>query len=383
MKNKLHRVYICWLLAVLIGSCVEPYTPAAVSEAESLLVVEGFINSSAGPTTFSLSRTRKQENVKNFIPESSAQVGIQSEAGDNYALTEQGAGVYTSNLPDLNPDTRYRIYIKTSNHREYASNFVHLKQTPPIDTLTWTVEEDGVQIYVSAHDPGNNTRYYRWNAEESWEYVSAFYSNHLYKDKQMLTRYGDDLIFTCWRSDRTREIYLGSSAKLAADVIYRQPITFIPVGTGKLMEKYSILVSQYALSQQGFEYWQILEKNTESTGSIFDAQPSQLPGNIYCLTNPQEPVIGFVEASSVQQKRIFIVGRSLPFRTPNIGYETCELDTVPNSPSHLEEKFADGYFVPVNPIASTSGIVAYTYSFKQCVDCREKGGTTLKPDFWQ
>jgi hypothetical protein len=283
---------------------------------------------------------------------------------------------------NLNPAIRYRIYIQTSNNKEYASDYVNLKTTPSIDSVTWTVENDGIQIYVTTHDPENNTRYYRWNAEETWQYVSAFYSSYMYKNKQMLGRYGDDLIFTCWQSDQTKEIYLGSSARLTNDVIYRQPITFTPVGSGKLMEKYSILVKQYALSQQGYEYWQILEKNTESTGSIFDAQPSELQGNIRCLTNPQEPVIGFVDASSVQQKRIFIVGRFLPFRTPNIGYEFCQLDTVPNTPTDLEITFASNFFLPINPIGS-AGIVAYTYSFKHCVDCREKGGTNIKPDFWQ
>jgi len=382
MKNK-YALCIFFLVLLLCGSCVERYTPPAIIAAESYLVVEGFINSGSEPTTFTLSRARTQANPNNFIPEENAQVAIEGENGERYSLAEQNAGSYTSTPLNLNPATRYRIHIRTTHDKEYASDYVNVKITPPIDSITYSVEQDGVQLYVTTHDPENTTRYYRWDAEETWEYVSAFFSNSMYKDKQMFYRYDDDLIFTCWRSDRTKELYLGSSARLTDDVIYRQPITFTPAISGKLIEKYSILVKQYALSQQGFEYWQILEKNTETTGSIFDAQPSQLQGNIRCLTNPQEPVIGFVDASSVQQKRIFIDGGFLPFRTPNIGYESCELDTVPNSPQFLEEKFADGYFIPVFPIASTSGIVAYTYSFKQCVDCREKGGTTIKPDFWQ
>ncbi|MDO1449314.1 DUF4249 domain-containing protein [Rhodocytophaga aerolata] len=382
MKQYRNAIYIGCLLAMLTGSCVDPYNPPAIAAAESYLVVEGFINSGSDPSVFTLSRTRKQANAGNFIPEVDAQVSIEGENGERYTLAEQTEGTYASSSLTLNPTTRYRIHILTQR-KEYASDYVPVKSTPPIDSVTWTLAQDGIQLFVTTHDPENNTRYYRWDAEETWEYVSAFFSNYQYKDKQMFVRYDDDLIFTCWRSDQTKQIYLGSSARLTDDVIYKQPIMFTPVATGKLMEKYSILVKQYALSQQGFEYWQILEKNTESTGSIFDAQPSQLQGNIHCLTNPQEPVIGFVDASSIQQKRIFIVGRSLPFRTINIGYETCDLDTVPNTPQHLEDKFGDGYFVPVNPIGSSSGIIAYTYSINQCVDCREKGGTTSKPDFWQ
>ncbi len=144
-----------------------------------------------------------------------------------------------------------------------------------------------------------------------------------------------------------------------------------------------MLVKQYALSREAFEYWQILKKNTESTGTIFDPQPSQLQGNIRCLSNPQEPVIGFVIASTVEQKRTFIAGRDLSYRFINPGYEYCELDTIPNSPNLIIEKFQDGTFVPVLSLGGPLGITDYTYSYKNCVDCREKGGINIRPDFWQ
>jgi hypothetical protein len=383
MTSKLYFISICLLLSLVTGSCVEPYTPPAITGAESYLVVEGFINSGSSPTTFILSRTRNQENANNFIPEVNARMAIESETGDRYILNEQTPGMYTGSPLNLNNALKYRIHIQTYNDKEYASEYVEIKRTPLIDTLTWSIETDGVQIYVDTHDAENNTRYYRWEAQETWEYVSAFFSNYVYKNNQMVLRSDQDQIYTCWDTDNSKEIFLGSSARLKNDVIYRQPITFAPVASGKLLRKYSILVSQYALSRQGFEYWQILKKNTESTGSIFDAQPSQLQGNIRCINNPQEPVIGFVDASTVSQKRIFIDRKVLPFRMSNVGYELCDIDTVANLPKTLDERFADGNFLAENPLADFSGIIAYTYSDKRCVDCREKGGTTTKPDFWE
>ena len=49
-----------------------------------------------------------------------------------------------------------------------------------------------------------------------------------------------------------------------------------------------------------------MKKNTEQTGSLFDPQPSQLSGNIHCLTDPNELVIGYVEITQEQTQRIFI-----------------------------------------------------------------------------
>ena len=47
-------------------------------------------------------------------------------------------------------------------------------------------------------------------------------------------------------------------------------------------------------------------KTTETTGGLFDAQPSQVTGNIKCTTNPQELVFGFFNAGVPQEKRVFL-----------------------------------------------------------------------------
>src|SRR6202035_1342987 len=103
------------------------------------------------------------------------------------------------------------------------------------------------------------------------------------------------------------------------------PVEFIEAGSEKLSVEYSILVDQYALTQGAYQFLQEMKMNAEETGSIFDPQPSELNGNIHCLTNPAEEVIGYLSISSVQSSRIFISNSDLPswdYRSP------CTLDTV-------------------------------------------------------
>jgi hypothetical protein len=95
-----------------------------------------------------------------------------------------------------------------------------------------------------------------------------------------------------------------TSVGLSQDLIFEQPLVFIPVGGQKGGVKYSILVQQFGITQDAYNYWENLKKNTELRGSIFDAQPSQLVGNIHCLQDPTEPVLGYVSLRQCSNKNI-------------------------------------------------------------------------------
>jgi hypothetical protein len=121
---------------------------------------------------------------------------------------------------------------------------------------------------------------------------------------------------------------IASSAKLSSDVIFQAPVTTILSTNEKISVRYSILLRQYALTKEAYEFWENIRKNTEQLGSIFDAQPSQLQGNIHCISNPTEPVIGFVTITNIQRKRIFIDNSQLPLEWyPTYPYY-CEADTA-------------------------------------------------------
>jgi hypothetical protein len=142
----------------------------------SFLVVNGFINGN-GTTNIQLLRT---QNLKEEGPppvETNATLRIESENGESYSLSENGYGHYSSEHLNLNPAFKYRLFIRTRGGIEYLSDYVELKVTPAIDAVTWTAKDNEVQYYVSTHDANNNTRYYRWEYEHTWHYVSALYDH--------------------------------------------------------------------------------------------------------------------------------------------------------------------------------------------------------------
>jgi len=205
---------------------------------------------------------------------------------------------------------------------------------------------------------------------------------YLKDSNEVVYRPYSEQIYFCWKNAASTRLILGNTTKLTQDVVYLQQLDQIPANTQPLGILFSIMVNQYALTEEGYNFLTLMQKNTETLGSIFDAQPSALRGNIHCLSNPNEQVIGYVSAGTLEQKRIFIYRTQVPgWRY----YESCSLpDTIVGTdPASLKQFFADQSYIPIEAHYPLRGPQdGWTSNLIGCVDCRQQGGTTTKPDFW-
>ena len=359
------------------------------------LVVEGFINVS-GNTDIMLTRSSGLDTPR-LIPEPGAEVDIQMQNGPSYFLTEGFNGHYTVDSLHIDPSQQYRLHIQTANGKEYVSDYSEVKITPPIDSVSWTwstnsITGQEINIFVSTHDNQTQPGYYQWQYEETWKYNSAFSSDLEYQNGQLVLRPVSDQIFYCWKSDTSTVINIANTEKLSANVIYQFPLTQIAYNSSdRLISKYSILVKQYALTQEWYDWNLKIKKNTEQLGSIFDAQPSETGGNFQCVTDPSETVIGFVGCTTETQQRIFIDRHDIPFGIFPSGYEFCLLDTVKlecaglcsKDQKAIDFQFQGGANIPIDYIYRMNILIGIQNSISECVDCRVKGGTNIQPPFWK
>jgi hypothetical protein len=357
--------------------CKQPYEPPPIKAANQFLVVDGVINASPNSTTtIVLSRTRNLTDTFLTSPEKFAVVAIEAAGGGSFRLQEQPNGIYTIENLTLNKNEKYRLHI-TTNRTEYISEFVPVKDTPPIDSITWKKGVD-VTIYANTHDPSNNSRYYRWDFTETWQYQSQLETSLGVQDGLIFFRDSTNQVFNCWKDRGSTDIVLASSIKLAQDVIDHVPITVVSSNSEKIAIRYSMLVRQYALTEEAFKYWEILKENTQSLGTLFDKQPGQLRSNLHNLADPNEPVIGFVSACSIQERRMFINNAEVspwPGALPGID---CQVLFIPQDPNFQVFNYPDTNYAPYY---FTSGAIVITK--KECLDCRVRaGGTNQKPPFW-
>jgi hypothetical protein len=346
------------LLFLGLCGCVEPYMPDVVAAPTSYLVVDGFINGN-GVTRITLARTVNVASTAAPPPEKGAKIFIVDETSDSLML---------------NPLRQYQLRFTTTSNADYASDLVPLKVTPPIEALTWRLDGDRIQLLLSTHDAQQRSRYYRWGCVETWEFNSAFNSVLEYdKALQVLVKRTTP-IYTCWRTERLSPIMQGSSAHLSQDALIDFSYYAIARRAERLKIRYSALVSQYAETAEEFAYYELLRKNTEAVGSVNDPLPTQLSGNIHRLDKAAEPVLGFVSAHTIQQKRLFISAKDLPalnsqdYDTP---YQACNASLAVGTP--------DWSLVSAIPITEiTDGVLV---SSAECLDCRLRG-TNVKPNFW-
>jgi hypothetical protein len=379
------KIFLYCCLVGLAISCKESYDPDFITPDKGYLVVEGVIGRT-GNTLIKLSRTIKLAETSSHKNEIQAQVSVEGKDNSKFMLTETSAGQYTASL-NLVAGQQYRLHIKTKEGKDYMSSYMDVKTTPAIDKLTWARENGDVQVYIHTHDPQNNTRYYRWEYNETWEFTS-FYVTTLKYVQNPLTKEitgidyrfpamtPDYSVFTCWQSEASSRILIGTSAKLSQDVI-QLPLLRVPAASWKISVLYSVLVKQYAITKEEYEFLNKMKKNTEETGSLFDPQPSELKGNIYCTTDASEPVIGFIGISDMKEKRLWISASEVP----GWGYrQPCTLTDIPNN---IDSIRASGHLEPTEPslLSPFGDILRYYASDRGCVLCTTRG-TNVKPSFW-
>jgi hypothetical protein len=301
------------LLVVALGGCIDAYIPEVISAPTSYLVVDGFINGN-GATRVKLSRTQNIAANAAPTPEARATVYLQGAAGARYSLRERSPGFYQSDSLVLGPG-QYQLRISTTgaNAATYESAPVPLKATPPIDKLSWRRVDNEVRVLLNTRDATQQTRYYRWKFAETWEFNSAYQSFLEYYPAIKEIKGRTTPIYTCWRTEQPTGIKQATSAQLSQDALVDYTILAFSDRAERLKIRYSVLVTQYAQTAEEFAYYEQLRKNTEAIGTVNDPLPVQLTGNVRRTSGATtEPVLGYVGAHTVQQRRFFIKSAELP-----------------------------------------------------------------------
>ena len=374
--------------------CREPFE-VNVPAGNSLLVVSGMITDQPGPYTIKLSRSNQLQSTE-FPAETGAAVILESRSGQSEVLVEEEEGLYRTSANGIQGQVgeEYRIRIQTTGELLYESSWELLKQSPPIDNLYFEYEErdtedgtlQGLQTYLDTQEPDNSIGYFRYEWIETWTYHADLPAQFTYLGNDNRVSFPPKK--TCWIDEPSTAISIATSMQNVNGIVSRHPILYVSTETIRLRFKYSLLVKQYALDQEEFIFWEGIQETALSSGSLFDKQPQSIVGNLYRVDG-DEPVLGYFSASSVSEKRIFMVRADLPENT-FVNQTLSDLcfdgqifvEKSPTSEEEIFELLDKGAVFFDWVVVPGQGIVGYIFTTPICSDCTVQGGSTEKPDYW-
>ena len=312
-------------------ACVTPYYPN-ITKYDNLLVVDGQLTNLKGPYIVKLTRTFKYSGSTVAVGAgeqpaervSGAKLKIIDNTGLEVSLNEISTGEYSTVDTTFRgvPGKSYKLQINYNN-QVYESDFETIKTPTPIDKLYWEykpLDSDGpnrVQVLLDTHDSANSTRYYGWEYEETWKFSVPLdvTTNPEWK--------------ICYQNDSSFFLNLNTTIQKNSDIISRQPLKSIDESSNRLFFRYTILAKQYSFTEKTYKYFDNLISLNQNQGTLFDATPYSLVGNIKNLTNKDIPVLGYFVVSGVSEKRIFIDRSELSQDfNPTKGFNDCNVHLI-------------------------------------------------------
>lgn len=393
MKNRFTRHLILpFCLATIALSCVDEYAiPKTIAtEYNAEVVIEGRILAGEESVihlshTAPLNSEEEAPDILNAEVYVIGQNGFRSKAAE-FDIEDD---CYVIDTRTLENNTLYAVEVAVDGDT-YQSEFQPLLTSPEIGEVTWQENESSVSIYVSTMADKNDSRHFMWSFEEDWEFhadvdmrgndkIKPFYKKEHYPD---LTETHNPYLF-CWMHDVSRSIHLYSTANLNENVVRNTKLHEIGIEDIRISYIYSILVKQWSLTDEAYKYYSTLKQYTEDSGGLFTPILSDYQGNITCLSNPDKRAHGYVLASSVTTRRIFIYEEDFEHMHSLYSNPNC----YPKTSDHINiSEIVNGPWLSPYVIMIKDGIwpgpdpVLYDWN---CVDCRHTTGATKKrPDFW-
>jgi hypothetical protein len=377
-------------ILLLFRSCVDPFTPV-IDEAPEMIVISGRITDREGYQSVEVSKSTSYSEPY-YNPVRLCTVVISDDKNNRFDLKEDTPGKYRCWIGKefLNVGTCYRIEVTTPDGKQYQSDFDTILPCPPIENIYYEVKKQetnnpdrpnyGIQFYVNTDATGISTKNFLWDLFEAWEYHSRYMVSDYYDGQINYSPETYDTLFYCWKWGTLYDIYTFTTQNLSTAKIKGCPLNFVSNETDRLSVKYSLLVRQFSISNDAYNYWNTLQLQTQNTGGLYETQPASITGNIHCITNPDETVLGFFMASAVTEKRIF-VPRNFDFiiYSPSCapyGYNAEDLDILLRT-----YKPRDYPVFVINYSQTEQG--PWDFAEQECFDCRKLGGTLIKPDYWE
>ncbi|MEM6764907.1 MAG: DUF4249 domain-containing protein [Bacteroidota bacterium] len=324
-------------LLLSLSGCIEAVELAS-SEIEAELVISGSISSGIATHQVEIFVSSPfGDAVPDYV--GGASVAVVDELGVSYPFTEGETGRYSwknENRPIAVGESFY-LQIVLDDGREYRSAVERVPSSIPIQNAYFEIKTDVItnelgfplenkflDVFVDIELPSREeSSLLRWETERVYVFQEVDWPKPPC-DPRRFPR-------TCYVFEgktQPQEVIL-----LDGDELQVGPVEGIWVGRKRLDSTFNQLsvftVVQKSSSRTSFNYWQDVATISSEGGSIFDAPPAPVRGNIVNANDEREQVLGNFEAVNVDTARVIIFPTDLdqnfvpPYCQP-VRFRPCE-----------------------------------------------------------
>ena len=377
-----------FILLLPVTGCVTEYNAMLPENDTKILFVSGNIIENTDVTfhisqSFSLDIDKVPE--ESYVDNATLTI-IGSDGYKSPPAINRGKGTYQITTGNLEDDVEYGIQIEYDGDI-YQSIPAKPLYTPEIDSISWMQPDSigPVFFHISTHDNPGKAKFFMWIYTEDWE-IKTVYPTSIFYNPERNDFYADFSLpyYYCWKKN---ESYLvGSTESFGENKIVNNLLYEHGSEDERFSVLYSVTVNQKAIGKGAYEYYQNIKRLNEETGGLFTPQPSELTGNITCITDPSKKVMGYVEAAkNISQKRIFVYSEQLKRPVIHSNCAPRHKDNGLPTPYEYAYFYGRGYrpaMIDMILFSSYEIIVPSEWALEHCTDCRANGGTKNKPDFW-
>jgi hypothetical protein len=384
LLNHITGLYCGALLLTMLlvtSSCISEYESDIEKEPE-LISIEGSLIKGEAEQIVRVSKTAPLHHSR-FLPVGACNVTLLDELENEYPYSEKIQGIYAAVIPDedLKYGRHYKIRVITSEGEVYESDYEMLHTGVEVDSVYYAIEDkadaisgepySGIQFYLDVEASEDESRYFRWKLEETYEYTSLGPISYYYLNADLEPIFPDDQwgVFRCWLEEDVEGLYQSSTMNLSLNEKKRIQLNYVSNQSERLKIKYSLLISQYTLDEDAYNYFEQNRISSEESGGLYTQQPRQPITNFHNVDSESERVLGYFWVSTKTSQRIFvpkIEGLEVQSELCSYWEFDPEADGGGPFPMYIWENDGSRYL-------STSN----------CVDCTRRGGKTSRPDYWE
>lgn len=312
-------------------SCIDSYEIDFIKQ-NKVLIVEGLLTTDpSNPDTIKIQYSKDNGRFVVIEPVASVIASVITfPSNKETKLNKVAEGRFVQPLDfAINPNEKYILRFTLPNNQQYESTPQQIIASPSISkiyenfNLKSSISDDGKQflsaneVFVDFQDKSAEKNYYLWRYThyEKIGYCATCNNEVFDYDSQSCIEKGFAYNFLsepyydyacydgCYAIFKSKKVNIFSDLVSDGRLITGRLIAQIPYYSynGCLVE-----IEQMCISAEAYNFFKILESQSQTTGGLADTPVAAIVGNIKNTQNSSEKIVGYFGIANIQKKRIWI-----------------------------------------------------------------------------